>query len=322
MNLRSTHPELLPCFQVNRGFCYPDWDSIEDYIDAHFSEREKQNAWVEATRIWLETMKEQRGSSFEVSETSNFMIFSKAHKRVVKDVQRTCEDSLKNILKNLKGAAKDEGYGKHVLLLFPTIDEYYQYISYFYPKGEHPMTGGICISSSGYVHFVVPTPNYSSYRTTLVHELTHVCLRHLPIPLWLNEALAMRMEELICHSEIFHLDQEIHEKHIAHWNGDTIQQFWTGESWSIPGDSFELSYNLAQILWRKVEADLRARRDEMLTFISVADYSDAGDNSFREIFGLSIGELVEDFLGEGDWAPKPEAWPKISADLQNKIETS
>lgn len=195
-------------------------------------------------------------------------------------------------------------------MMFASIDDYYGYITYFYPEGNHPMSGGVCLSGEGYLHFALPTTDHLSYRTVVTHELTHGCLGHLPIPTWINEALAMRMEQLICGSHSFQLDQETFEKHSAHWNAETIQQFWSGESWGLPGDSFELSYNLAQILWRKIEADLAASRHVILMFIMSAHFEDAGEAAFHAIFDLSLGDLVRDFLGEGTWTPKPTKWPK------------
>jgi hypothetical protein len=113
------------------------------------------------------------------------------------------------------------------------------------------------------------------------------------------------MEQLICGSDIFHFNEEVYDKHRAHWNEETIQQFWTGESWEIPGDSFELSYNLAQVLWRKIEVDLAATRAEILQFILGADVEDAGEAACHATFDLSLGDLVMDFLGEGTWTPEP-----------------
>ena len=122
----------------------------------------------------------------------------------------------------------------------------------------------------------------------------------------------MRMEQLICGSDVFQLDQEIYDKHATHWNKATIQQFWTGESWGLPGDSFELSYNLAQVLWRKIEVDLSAPREAIVQFSSSANAEDAGEVACQSVFGLSLGDLVMDFLGEGPWTPEPPMWPTKS----------
>lgn len=302
-------PDISEHFHVAQGFCHPDWSAISEIVEKKFPESEWHSAWEGASRAWLERIRDRLGGDYRIHETANFMILSAAPARVLKHACVSFEDSLTRILTSLEGVASDEGYGKHVVMMFASLDAYYDYITYFYPEGEHPMSGGVCLAGEGYVHFAFPTTDYSSYRTVLVHELTHGCLGHLPLPLWLNEALAMRMEQLICGSDIFHLDQEIYGKHRAHWNETTIQRFWTGESWALPGDPFELSYNLAQVLWRKIEVDLAAPRVEMLRFISDARFEDAGEAACQAIFELGLGDLVMDFLGEGAWAPEPTKWP-------------
>ena len=286
----TTLPDISKHLHIKQGFCHPDWNTISGVIEKSLPKSEWHSAWEVVSRSWVDRIQDKLGGHYQVYETTNFMILSEAHIRIIRDASRSYEDSLKRILASLEGVASDEGYGKHVVMMFSSIDDYYGYISYFYPEGEHPMSGGVCLSGEGYVHFAFPATDYSSYHTVLVHELTHGCLGHLPIPTWLNEALAMRMEQLICASDIFHLDQEIYDRHAAHWNEGSIQKFWTGESWDLPGDSFELSYNLAQVLWRKIEADLSASRAEILQFILGAHLEDAGEAACHAIFDLSLGQ--------------------------------
>ncbi len=302
-------PDISNHLHIKQGFCHPDWAAISEIIERGFPESEWNSAWETASRGWIDLIRDKLGGDYRVYETTNFMILSEAPMRVIKDACRSYEDSLTRILASLAGIASDEGYGKHVVMMFASIEDYYSYISYFYSEGEHSMSGGVCLSGEGYVHFALPTTDYSSYRTVLVHELSHGCLGHLPIPPWLNEALAMRMEQVICGSDTLQLDQELYDKHTAHWNEETIQKFWTGQSWDVPGDSNELSYNLAQVLWRKIEVDLAAPREEILHFISSAHWDDAGEGACRSVFELSLGDLVMDFLGEGSWNPEPTKWP-------------
>jgi len=303
-----TLPDISGYLHISRGFCYPDWDGISDVIGKNVPEAMWNAAWEAASRSWVEKIREKLGGGYRIHETPNFMILSEAPMRIIMDACASFEDSLKRIVSSLEGVASDEGYGKHVVMMFAGIDDYYDYISHFYPEGEHPMTGGLCLSGGGYVHFAFPTTDYSSYRSVLVHELSHGCLGHLPIPTWLNEALAMRMEQLICNADIFQLNQEICDKHAAYWNEESIQTFWTGVSWAVTDDGFELSYNLARILWRKIEVDLAAPRAAILDFVAEAHFEDAGEAAFQAIFGLSLGDLVMDFLGEGLWAPEPAKW--------------
>ena len=306
-------PDISQHLQIEEGFCYPDWWAISDLFEASVREPDKNAAWVYAAKKWLSLNAENLNSDYQLHTTDNFIVLTNAPKRVAADTCFFCEYALKEIMAKMEGVASDVGYGKHVVMMFSNEDDYYRYISYFCPDGDHPASSGMCLHG-GYDHFVFPSMDHSSYRTVAVHELTHICLGHLPLPTWVNEALAMVMEEIICGSDVFHLDRESYDEHMTHWNHETIQQFWSGISWTIPGESSDLSYNLAQILWRKIETDMSACRDEIVKFVVHSDWKDGGETSFQRVFDLSLGALVEDFLGEGDWTPKPHLWPKEPAD--------
>jgi hypothetical protein len=299
-----TFPEITAHFCIEDGFCYPDWRAIWEWMEANVPEGERDAAWTAAARAWVHRNRDALGANYQVHETKNFLILAEAPPRIMRDACKAFEASLESMMERLEGIISDEGQGKHVVMMFGMLRDYYRYLSHFFRDGEHPMSGGMCITSSGYVHFAFPTADYSCYRTALVHELTHACLVHLPIPLWLDEALAMRMEQAVCGTPTFDLDREVFDKHRAHWNEETIQEFWSGKSWSIPGDSFDLSYNLAQVLWRKIEVDLGATRAEVVEFVTHAHAEDAGNAACDAVFGMSLGDLAADFLGEGAWEPK------------------
>ena len=303
-------PDISTHLREKKGFCHPNWEAIGKQIEKSVPSLNWNSAWEQAARQWTERLCDKLGGAYHLYETANFMIISEAPDRVMLDAGRFCEKALVRILSALSGVALDEGYGKHVVLMFSHPDDYYQYTSYFYADGEHPMSGGVYLSGEGYAHFAFPATDYSSYRAVLVHELTHACLSHLPLPTWVNEAMAMRMEDAVSESQSLSIDREKYDRHAKHWNSRTIQQFWEGESWEIPCDSFELSYNLAQVIWRKIEVDLGAPRQAVLEFVSSADEKDAGEAACKAAFDVSLGELVGDFLGDGDWGPKPDLWLK------------
>lgn len=300
--------EIAPHFPDREGFCHPDWNAIGNFIETSFPKSDWQQVWVQVVQLWLEKIRDQLAGSYKLYETPNFFILSAGEQDAIDATHKLCETSLKIILKSLPGVAMAEGYGKRVVILFSTQDEYYSYISGFYPEGEHPMSGGICLSNEGYVHFAMPAFDNYSYGAVLVHELAHSCVAHLPLPLWLNEAIAMRMEEIAGYRQHPELDKESYQKHLRHWTAETIQLFWNGQSWSSPGDGFDLSYDLARILWKKIEIDQVASHQSILKFLSSADHKDAGRSACQATFNLTLEDLIEDFLGKGSWKPKPETW--------------
>lgn len=88
------------------------------------------------------------------------------------------------------------------------------------------------------------------------------------------------------------------DRHRDFWNRETLDPFRTGESWSIPGDSFELSYSLAENLWKKIETSLEALPEEIQELIIKSSYEDGGEAALREVFGIELDDLLRSFLGE------------------------
>jgi hypothetical protein len=291
--------------ETRDGFCHPDWAGIRSWLEGNFPESEWSTGWEAVVRQWVARLRDQLGGDYKVHETPHFLVLSNASSRVIRDACSFYEHALAEIRQIFHGVTHEEEAG-HVVLMFGELDDYYRYVMHFAPDGEHPMTGGVFLDSGGYPHFALPLTDYSSYRRVLVHELTHGCLAHLGIPPWLNEALAMRTEEVICRVQNFVLDRELHQRHLAHWNAETIQQFWSGRSWDIPGESFELAYNLAQVLWRKIEGEVAPTRTLLAEFLRSARADDAGEAACQSVFGFSLADFATDFLGEGDWLPQPQ----------------
>ena len=150
--------------------------------------------------------------------------------------------------------------------------------------------------NEGYGHFVFPSQDIDYAEPIAVHELTHACLVHLPIPLWLNEGMAVLMEDVLAGNSLF-LDKEIVERHQKYWNEETIQGFWSGESFMAIDEGQELSYNLAHIVSRNISQDFTA----FIKFCNCSNYEDAGELAAQECLGLSLTQAVGSFLGEGNW---------------------
>src|SRR5579864_1909208 len=95
------------------------------------------------------------------------------------------------------------------------------------------------------------------------------------------------------------LDHELNDRHMAFWNPQNIQEFWTGISFQKPGDSNELSYSLAEILLNL----LSEYRGDWGGFIKNADWRDAGQTAAIDFLNADLGKVAATFLGEGDWRP-------------------
>ena len=297
-------------FETHEDFPRPNWDAIAEHIKNSFDEHWFNEQWSLVVDVWLANIIEALGDGYWLGESHNFLIVSSDSEQSVNALARYLEDKLINILTSLTDIASDEGYGKHVVIVFDSKDQYYSYISYFYPEeGEFSGSAGIYLNR-GYGHFALTSTSIDMNEIVVAHELTHACLDHLPLPLWLNEGITQIMEDKISRSGRFVADSEIMDQHRKFWGNEEIQQFWSGRSFYRPDEGNELSYHLARLVVGAISHNYDAFKE----FVISANYHDGGEAAAQEVFGGSLGSVMEQFLGPGTWAPTPGNWSDTDGD--------
>ena len=218
------------------------------------------------------------------------------------------ERTRKRVLKVLADIARDEGYGRTVILVFDSADRYYEYVANYHPDtagGEELAFSSGMFIDSGYGHFVFVADDLTRIEPVIAHELTHALVRHLPLPLWINEGIAVNTERRLCPREGSHFTiAELKSKYSTFWNEDTIQEFWSGKSWLRPDEGNSLSYELATTFIGLAAKDWPA----FASFVCAADASDAGDTAAQQYLGYPVASFAKAVLGSGQWAPVPSAW--------------
>ncbi|MBA4147419.1 MAG: hypothetical protein H0X66_04835 [Verrucomicrobia bacterium] len=250
-------------------------------------------------REWLIAVRSEMGGNYQVSESETVLLLSGQGESNDKEWLSFCERNIKSIRTRL--GIKTDNERKTLIMLFTEVDDYYFHISRFNSDGEHPLTSGLCIRMGKFDHVVMPYQDRVTTSQVLAHELTHACVSHLPLPCWLNENLAMTFERNVSRQG-FQLDREIADRHYEHWRKTSIQRFWSGEAFHIPSET-EMAYGLAEILGCILTE--RAGPQAFQQFIDHADYKDAGQNAALNYLGLSLDEVLQGFLGDGDWHPSP-----------------
>lgn len=297
--------DLMP---VVDGFPRPDWAAISDVVFAA-PEEAWAAEWLVWSRRWLNALIEHLPDGYSIVETDNFFLLTAQEDRYVSLFSRFLERTRKSILANLDGIAADKGFGKHVVLMFDDQEHYYRYNLYFYPEeGEFVLSSGMYLND-GYGHFVFPYVEMYEAEATAAHELTHACLSHLPLPLWLNEGFAVTMEDDLCGSAPLRMDNERLGEHHAFWNAETVQEFWSGRSFGRTDEGNTLSYELARYCLRALAHDYEV----FAAFANSASFEDGGEAAAQEHYGGSLGGVIQQFFGEGDWHPQPERWPGANA---------
>jgi hypothetical protein len=276
----------------------PQWDVIRAWIKANVAIEDFPIAWNEVGLSWLLSLKHHLGSLYLVLQSPNFWLLTARPQAEGFILLRIGEAVIRELTNWLGPIANKQGHGKHVILDFETTDHYYRYISYFSPPGAPLKASGGVFLARGYRHIALPPS--PGLQNTLIHELTHNRLAHLPSPRWLGEGLAVTMERRIGGNRFGRLDREMQQKHLRHWTSQTILPFWSGESFlDQDGEIVSLSYGLAEILVDILVQDFP--RPRFIAFVAGASRTDSGQTAASKCLGITLGELISCFLGPGEW---------------------
>lgn len=293
-------------FEDKDNFPRPIWDDIYTHADTN-KVADQHELWCEIARIWMRKVISKLSGNYDIHESDHFILVTSESDRYVSLLQNFLERTLKKILSTLSGIASDDDFGKYVVIIFNDIDDYYSYLSYYYPEdGVFGLSSGVYLNK-GYGHFAFPHQDVTYAESIAAHEMTHALLAHLPIPAWLNEGMAVIIEDMITGSSPLKMDNELFERHKSFWGEKEIQEFWSGDAFHRPDEGQELSYNLAQFAVNSLSQDY----ESFMQFSNKASFKDGGETAAIEVYGGSLGNLINQFFGDGDWSPNPEKWNDI-----------
>jgi hypothetical protein len=294
------------------GLPRPQWDLIEELVESRCERDARRTAWIAVVLQWLAELGPALGGGYETVESDHFLVLAPEVDATGRPVLRIAERCRVALLSVLGGVANFEGHGKSVVLVLRTRDDYYRYISLYFPEGEHGGSAGLHVRD-GYPHVALYGREPWMVEPTVAHELTHVSLYHLSMPQWLEEGLAQMFEHDVTGSSPLEVDAEMARRQKRYWGRCGLDVFWRGEAFSRRGKVQELSYQLAEILVRLLVEEGRPRwfgrvrepQRRLLAFLREAGVSDGGEAACREHLGVALSDLAARFLGPGPWSPGP-----------------
>jgi len=302
-------PFILTQHYINHyGLPILDWPTVASWVNEISDSELQQKAWSQCEQAWLLSMQKALGNNYRLFESAQAVIVSSLEPKLAEVTLAYIERTLQRVMNALDGIATIPPLGKDILIVFDDDEQYYKYVSYYYPEegGEFASSGGMYLNL-GCSHFVTIKSDLRVIEPVIAHELAHSCVSHLPLPLWLDEGIAVNIEQqLVGKGSPEFTDREMHDMHTHFWNKSTIQEFWSGDSFARVDDGCLLSYDLARLMVKHMSADW----DSFKKFVLAANYADAGKAAENEYLELGLGEAVCAFIGKDftqQWSPDPSS---------------
>jgi hypothetical protein len=293
----------------HEGLPHPDWESVYAWVGT-FAEDRQEAAFAACERAWLGMLARALGGDYRVFESAHALVLSSRPDNEALATLEFVDNTRRRVRRMLEELAGD-GAGKEVLLAFHEVETYSRYARHYVPDLDETMaSAGMCLHA-GSTHFIVHGEELWRMEATVVHELTHAQLAHLPLPLWVNEGMAVNAEQRLTRqgADAYEV-RALERRHATFWTPDTIQEFWSGAAYKRPDEGSELAYDLGRLLVNGMCADWAGFK----RFAAAAHADDAGADAAAAQVHVDLGEAVRHFLqrDDGEWGPRPSAWPQAA----------
>ncbi len=270
-----------------------DWEVTDRWLEANFLRTERRaEARLELVLQWLELLAEHLGDDYWINSAPRCVLLTNQPRGEGDNLLRFAERALDQIVQLLDTNPDARGAPKHILVRLHSVELYYTYISHFYPDGEYGGSSGMCIRE-GMPHIAFPrSPAYE--HSVIGHELVHAVLSELNVPQWIEEGVALILEQGLTGRPEILLNHETARDLRAYWNNQGLSEFWNGKSFENADRGQGFSYRLAEILVRLILAD---HRRTFLKFLQQANREDGGEAAACRHLGKSLNDIAASFLG-------------------------
>ena len=310
----ATAPALIavpqgPAFDVlahlvqEQGVPLLDWQAVEAWADGHDNLDDQRLARSIAGRGWLLHLRDALGNDFAVLETPTCLLLSSLPASQAQAMADYVANARQRIERVLAPLAVFPPLMKTVIVVFGSTEDYYHYVSLYYPdEGEFALSGGMFIGGPC-PHFVMVQDDLHAIEPVIVHELTHSAMEGRHLPLWLDEGIAVSTERRVAGLRwVVPTLAEMSAKHANYWTPESVQAFWRGASFQRVDDGNSLSYDLAHRLVQHLSRDWPG----FVRFVQSVERSDHGNGAVSAHYGFDLGSAAAAVLGlppQVGWTP-------------------
>jgi len=301
---------LLPQFFIqHENMPLLDGHRLASWLNDNVPIESRTSMLNEAKLAWLLHVRDALGAGYQLIESKTALVLSSLNPTTARTTANFMSKALEQVLGALNGIAQAPQSGKDILIVFEDAEHYYRYLSFYYPDAAaRGLSRGMYLRA-GVWHFVAVKADLYASQSMMVHEITRLCLAHLPLPLWLNVGITVNTGRQLVKNKSCGgcSSQQLHHQLLTYWDESEIPKFWSDASFQRADEGLELSYELARIMVEVLARDWPSFKD----FVLSAHADDAGAAAARAHLDTDLGELVCALLGRDDQA----GWSPLSREL-------
>jgi hypothetical protein len=296
-----TKKEAKPFFYTQKGLLIPQWDEIETRFK---SSPLKSRPYLRSlfSMSWCKHWSSISSNKMKVYTSPNLVLISydddKRNELLLKFAEKAYQE-----IHSFTGGMLTKQEARRHLVIHVTSEDYYLFEDINHTGWLEPVsTGGkFC---PGVVPYMIFHSNEGSDLPDIVlaHELCHSLMSIKKLPLWLDEALACTIEKKITGVSSYDWSLKTGLENVDFWDWETIQFFWTGESFSME-ESQKFSYLLAQGLMNCI---IKNHGKQFFVFAKHASKYDAGNAAAKKYLGCDLSQIASEYLGSDDWRPNQD----------------
>jgi len=294
---RTLHIEHA--FETVHGLPRPKWKLLREQVCALTgNQRPKDEEWCQIQRHWLKEVGKAAGEQFGIIESPRFLLLAPQAEEAgwMLEIAEAAQEKVIAALGQRPGGGV---VGKIPIIKFMGEALYRQHVRYYRADGKPGQSDGICIRDHGEIHVALPA--LRTIRTVLPHELVHVHLGALRLPLWLNEGVA----QIVARRWKYAMTAELELEARLWWRTRGLEQFWSGEVWHAARTGEGVTF--AYIFSERLTKDIRALGEaDFKQFLNTADARDAGETACQQVYGFGLQVWAQKLLGAGEWTPRGE----------------
>ena len=286
--------EIASFLSVHQGLPQLDWGAAEAWIERKATRPGACESLKRAVAAaWLDELRDALTDDHRRWRNVRVEGLAPLEGNNSQRVARGTDGAIKVIEKALRPIRGDDPIPPFAVVALNSSDNYYSFISHFYPEeGEWGTSGGVYINdgADSFPIIALPTNLQWALEQTVAHELTHHSLRGAELPIWVEEGLTQMMEERVTGVSNFRLDREMLSRQRDRWLDGDLESYLSGASFSsAEDDTQELAYHLSQLVVR----GLLSREPDRFFEFARACRKTSWNEAALEHIGQTPEELIE-----------------------------